>query len=307
MSVPSDPKQLITLLKEPAAVCRVNNDKWELVQANRYLAELLGCKRNELLRPGGVRDFQLDDLLGDPRETMERLKAKEPVVVETAFPVGAGGTLQLEIHLSLLEEPESRVLLLASDASHAKWLQTELLRGCEQVLASGTFLPSLTVETLDIHTEEAPSPLRKKARLSVLDFLPVADQSLLQETLEALKKRGRSGEPKEVVLHTRKLRARAQKVRCCIAPFLNGSGKLVRYAFVVNRLDFLEQPEDPSVRLKMLMMEKGISATEMSRLTGLSMTTISKLRNGKIQTPRRLTSELVAAELGVRTTEIWTD
>ncbi|WP_058300956.1 helix-turn-helix domain-containing protein [Gorillibacterium timonense] len=302
--MPSDHDQLIALLKEPAAVCEARGNTWELVSGNRYLAELFGCRRTEFLSE--KHGFHPADFLGRPEETIERLLNKESMVTEAVLPNKSGGVLQLEIRPSLLEGAEKRrILLLVNDIGHVKWLQSELLRGCDLVLASGTLLPGLLVETVDVYEEEDPSYKKLKPGSSLLEYLSVLDRTLLHDTLTLLKKRGKSGESKEIVIHSKKMRSKVYRVRCCVAPFFTGAGKLSRFGFVLNRLAAFEQREDPSLRLKLLMTEKGISATELSRLTGLSMTTISKLRNGKIRTPRRLTAELIAAELGVKTVEIW--
>lgn len=74
---------------------------------------------------------------------------------------------------------------------------------------------------------------------------------------------------------------------------------------MLTELNQQAQEEDPSYKLRMLMLSKNISATSLSRSTLISLTTISKIRNGKIKKPQRLTAELIAGELGVKPEAIW--
>ncbi|MDT9726504.1 XRE family transcriptional regulator [Xylanibacillus composti] len=51
--------------------------------------------------------------------------------------------------------------------------------------------------------------------------------------------------------------------------------------------------------LRMLMAERDINTTELSDKSGVSVTTISNLRNGRIRQPKKSTLEAVARALGV--------
>nr|WP_272898796.1 helix-turn-helix transcriptional regulator [Paenibacillus sp. MMS18-CY102] len=59
------------------------------------------------------------------------------------------------------------------------------------------------------------------------------------------------------------------------------------------------------MKLKIWMAKRDISTSQLSLSTGISIQTISKLRNGKITKPQRLTAELIASELRVEITDIW--
>jgi len=50
-----------------------------------------------------------------------------------------------------------------------------------------------------------------------------------------------------------------------------------------------------------------MSLIELCRTTGISKTSLSKLRNGKIYRPHEYTRSLVASALGVEESEIWND
>ncbi len=70
-------------------------------------------------------------------------------------------------------------------------------------------------------------------------------------------------------------------------------------------LTAIKQVYDSSKRLKMWMAKRDISANQMAAATNISLQTISKLRNGHIQKPNRLTAELIAGELQVAVSDIW--
>ena len=69
-------------------------------------------------------------------------------------------------------------------------------------------------------------------------------------------------------------------------PFFHGDGSLKNIAFIVTDIQSIAENRstavDPSVTLKVLMARKYMSAQELSSATGISLQTISKLRNGKI-------------------------
>ncbi|GIQ69924.1 hypothetical protein XYCOK13_27480 [Xylanibacillus composti] len=58
-------------------------------------------------------------------------------------------------------------------------------------------------------------------------------------------------------------------------------------------------PIDLGRMLRMLMAERDINTTELSDKSGVSVTTISNLRNGRIRQPKKSTLEAVARALGV--------
>ncbi|TYP79339.1 helix-turn-helix domain-containing protein [Paenibacillus methanolicus] len=93
------------------------------------------------------------------------------------------------------------------------------------------------------------------------------------------------------------------EVTLTLAPFYHSDNTLNQYAFIVT--DLRSSQGDPAVKLKIMMARCNLSALDLSESTGISVQTISKLRNGRIQKPQRLTAELLATELGVKPQDIW--
>lgn len=99
-------------------------------------------------------------------------------------------------------------------------------------------------------------------------------------------------------------------VKATIYPFFDAIGRLNHYVLTIHEIQEKQEAgsrtfTDAAVALRSLMLRQRISARRLSEVTGISKTTISKLLNGKITKPRRLTAELIAHELGVRPNAIW--
>jgi PAS domain S-box-containing protein len=62
--------------------------------------------------------------------------------------------------------------------------------------------------------------------------------------------------------------------------------------------------DDIGKNLRILMAEMDISTTELSEMSGLSLTTISNLKNGKISKPKISTIQAIADALGISPSEI---
>lgn len=62
--------------------------------------------------------------------------------------------------------------------------------------------------------------------------------------------------------------------------------------------------DDIGKNLRILMAEMDISTTELAQLSGLSLTTVSNLKNGKIPKPKMSTIQAIADALGISPSEI---
>ncbi|MBM7568976.1 helix-turn-helix domain-containing protein [Paenibacillus sacheonensis] len=114
----------------------------------------------------------------------------------------------------------------------------------------------------------------------------------------------------QIVVRTKDLTGTGQlEVHVTYRPFYHGDGSLKNIAFVVSHIQPAvgpgSAPVDSSVTLKVLMARRYMSAQQLSSETGISMQTISKLRNGKINRPQRQTALLIANALQVSPQDIW--
>lgn len=94
-------------------------------------------------------------------------------------------------------------------------------------------------------------------------------------------------------------------MRTTIYPIYNGFGEFEQFAFSIWEMQESSDSEQSGTKLKIWMAKRDLSASQLSLSTGISLQTISKLRNGKISKPQRLTAELIASELRVDVQEIW--
>lgn len=97
----------------------------------------------------------------------------------------------------------------------------------------------------------------------------------------------------------------AYLARAVFMSFQRWNGSVRSHAVVMLQMEPLHTDVDSSAKLRLLMTAKNISVTELARTTHISLTTISKIRNGKIKKPKRMTAELIASQLGVVPEAIW--
>ncbi|MFD1955901.1 helix-turn-helix domain-containing protein [Paenibacillus thailandensis] len=125
---------------------------------------------------------------------------------------------------------------------------------------------------------------------------------VLKTTAEAVKQK----QARTVVIRSANLGA-ILDMNITFQPIFDGFGKVKEYAFVLHDLKPVEKSADSSIKLKIWMAKRDINASQLAAATGITPQTISKLRNGKIIRPHRLTAELIAAELRVDVSDIWTE
>lgn len=90
-------------------------------------------------------------------------------------------------------------------------------------------------------------------------------------------------------------------------PIIDGFGDVLEFAFVIWDLRPVDDCIEASMKLRIWMAKRDITVGYLSSSTGISIQTISKLRNGKILKPQRLTAELIASELQVDVHDIWSE
>ena len=67
----------------------------------------------------------------------------------------------------------------------------------------------------------------------------------------------------------------------------------------------LLRKQDPATKLRIIMAERDINTQELADLAGVSRSTISSLRTGRVRNPNPDTAYLIAKALGVKTNSIW--
>jgi DNA-binding Xre family transcriptional regulator len=138
---------------------------------------------------------------------------------------------------------------------------------------------------------------------SIFDFLNAAEHDLIRAQFKQC-----ATDKIQQNLYMRTLRfdeLSELALRTTICPIYNGFGEIEQFAFSIWEMQESSNSEQSGTKLKIWMAKRDLSASQLSLSTGISLQTISKLRNGKISKPQRLTAELIASELRVDVQEIW--
>lgn len=200
---------------------------------------------------------------------------------------------------------EPAYLLTAEDISAKTWIDD---RGsAAPILLSGILNERFIVER---YFKYYPAPvidhLFQVENESINDFFHDSER---RRIIHALEQSARNRRTAQIVVQTKEL---ADSVRLTLdityRPFFHGDGTLKNVAFIVTDIQLTNEAEyavDPSVTLKVLMARNYMSAQQLAHETGISLQTISKLRNGKIDRPQRQTMLLIAKALNVTQQEIW--
>jgi DNA-binding Xre family transcriptional regulator len=139
---------------------------------------------------------------------------------------------------------------------------------------------------------------------NLLQFVAERDH---ERMLAAFAEAAANKKEKSIILQTSKRSGIELELSITFTPIYDGFGNSKEFAFVIWDLKPVDSEIDAATKLKIWMAKRDITAGHLSALTGISIQTISKLRNGKIIKPQRLTAELIASELQVGVHEIWTE
>ncbi|MCQ6562469.1 helix-turn-helix domain-containing protein [Paenibacillus mendelii] len=193
-------------------------------------------------------------------------------------------------------------ILIAEDITARLWIDTQLRTG--NVMLYGIVDNQFIIQNIE---ENYPMPVFD-SEFTVEDqsFFKIVHEDDLEPIEDAIKHYLNRRQPQHFKFRTKKLADLVDlEVTLTFSPFYNGDETLKNNGFVVTDLRAYSHPVDPSIKLKVLMARCNISAQQLSEATGISVQTISKLRNGKIGKPHRLTADLIATELNVKRQDIW--
>ncbi|UVI30835.1 helix-turn-helix domain-containing protein [Paenibacillus spongiae] len=193
-------------------------------------------------------------------------------------------------------------LLIAEDITARMWIDEKVRTG--SVLLSGIVDNQFIIQHIE---ENYPMPLfDSDFTVQYQSIFKIVHEDDLTYIKEAIKQYLSLRQPQQFMFRTRKLADLVYlEVTLILSPFYNGDESLKNNGFVVTDLRTCSDPVDPSVKLKVLMARCSMSAQQLSQATGISVQTISKLRNGKIGKPHQLTADLIATELNVKGQDIW--
>ncbi|WP_173275543.1 helix-turn-helix domain-containing protein [Paenibacillus sp. NEAU-GSW1] len=288
-------QHIFSLLDQPMAVIRVIRDSATILEANQAFSQLTGYTTEHLRgRPvnGIIEQYSANSASRNYiRETFLHTKRKrrKPIQIEhkaIQSDCGEEGTL---------------ALALIEDLSAKRWIEEQYERN--KVLISGIVDSTFHIRFLrDFY---APMLFVPDQRLEDENFLQFISETEYKRINEALEASGKFKKMNDIKVRTSKLSGVELEVTLTFMPIFDGFGKIKEYAFVIWDLLPVNDTIDSAMRLKIWMAKRDMSANQLSAATHISLQTISKLRNGKIAMPQRLTAELIASELKVEVSEIW--
>lgn len=200
------------------------------------------------------------------------------------------------------EDQWVRAFLIFEDLTAYKWIDRQLEKG--KVLISGVVNKHLHIRFL--RDNMAPLLFEPDSTMEDETLLQFIAENERPRMLEIFQDTTKLRKEQNVTLYTSKLSGVELELELTYCPILNGYGECSELAFVVWDLrPANDQVVDSAMKLKIWMAKRDISAGQLAVSTGISQQTISKLRNGKIEKPQRLTAELIASELGVEVHHIW--
>ncbi|OBZ08148.1 MULTISPECIES: PAS domain S-box protein [Bacillales] len=289
--------QIFQLMDQPMILLSQNDREVRIDDANQAFLRLTGYTLAELQSKKSsylLKKYKIDN---------SRQVLKSEVNIYTKL------KRQVTVRIDQQPLPKSsqderiRAFVIFEDLTPYKWIEQKAERN--KVLISGI---------VDSHQHV------RFVRDGLAPLLFEADRNLKDETLmqfiadtdhgsmrEVLREAYQYKKEKSITITTSKQSGIELEMSVTLAPIIDGYGDVSEFAFVIWDLRPIDNQIDASVKLRIWMAKRDITAGHLSALTGISIQTISKLRNGKILKPQRLTAELIASELQIEVHEIWSE
>lgn len=214
------------------------------------------------------------------------------------------------------------VLITIRDRSEHKWIEEMTYE--RDPIVSMLLTTAGTVTSMRSYRGPLSYDVLELSRMDSDQFVALPDRARVRNGLRRLLFSKETGE----FQFTLQLFGDQFHVHSIIKPFYSGNGSFRCFAILVLSMEAFssmetaeafeppavtEEPNaatdvyvaDSSYKLRLLMLEKRVSVTQLAENTQISLTTISNIRNGKIKKPQRLTAQLIADELGVAPSDIW--
>ncbi|UQZ83755.1 helix-turn-helix protein [Paenibacillus konkukensis] len=296
-------ESLVRIVKKPMGIIRIDDTKLSFVEINEALCLISGFSKADLMKLD-PSVLLTEDRSAPPASELAQLRQRQYIRKEISIFSQNKSVVFFEVEAYRMDDGDERLLIVfAENICAKKWIEKQIERS--PVLCSGILNSSNYVERFDVYFDPQ---LRSKAgfeHMSVFELIAAEDHPKIRQALDEIRL---TRQTKELVLRTSRLAYFQQELelKMTMCPFFDGFGAIQEYGFVVSQLQPYEETAEPSVKLKVIMAQKNISAQNLSEATGISAQTISKLRNGKIARPQLLTAQVIASELGVHVADIWT-
>lgn len=293
---------LFYLLSDPMLIVESGESRWYIRDVNQAFAAFSGFKKSDLLLldPAAIISAPESGLcfagmlrqLSDDQSFTPSLECR----LVTKFSTPAAVQLACR---KLQAAEQASYVLICKDLRETKWIDEYALN--HKIMIACTINERFGIQSFKHYYAPVGQPASAYTNKPIFELVPEQERNKLKRALE----HARSNLTTESLSFQLKLGDRFYNADAVIQPFYNGNRSFKSFALILQNMQINAQEDDPSYKLRMLMLSKNISVTSLAQSTLISLTTISKIRNGKIKKPQRLTAELIAGELGVRPEAIW--
>ncbi|EFM11169.1 transcriptional regulator, XRE family [Paenibacillus curdlanolyticus YK9] len=290
---------VFTFCPDPIFIADASSDPIRIIDMNDAFSEWSGYRKHELLgtRPNSLFPDDGADLF----HRLAELADTKAASANCSFRSVRGMTLDVQIEVYRIganEQPHLYAIVL-HDVSEQRWIESVIRE--ERAMGSIILDPDHTIRAMMSYITPVRYDSAQFLHQPALQFIHENDLRMVKRAMDYASA-NQTAQPCtfSIVLDNQSYVARA-----VILTFHHWHGALKSIAVVLQSLERQQEEVDSSFKLRVLMTAKNVSVTELARSTHISLTTISKIRNGKIKKPKRLTAELIAGELGVVPEEIW--
>lgn len=289
--------RIFQILDQPMMLLRELNGEVQIEDANEAFLRLVGYELEELTSISSsylLERYNIDN-------TRQVLKSEVIIATKSnrQIPVRVD---QRAIPMDNSDQ-SNRALIVFDDLSPYKWIEQKSER--KKVLISGVVDKYLHIR--NFRQNSTPAIFEPDRTLEDENLMQFVAEPEHERMLAAFAEAAAKKKEKSITLQTSKMSGIELELSITFTPIYDGFGNSNEFAFVIWDLKPVDSEIDAATKLKIWMAKRDITAGHLSALTGISIQTISKLRNGKILKPQRLTAELIASELQVDVHEIWAE
>jgi DNA-binding Xre family transcriptional regulator len=293
---------LFYLLSDPMLIVESDESLWSIRDVNQAFTAFSGFKKSDLITLDPSTIITTEDSGIAFEEAVIQLAEENAIspLLECKLITKASTPADVRMSCRKLQEADRIVyVIICKDLRESKWIDQYITQN--KIMVSLIANDRYTILSLKHYYAPVQQPSSSYVNQSIFDLVAEHERGKLKRIFEYAKN-NRTPETADFQL---KLGDRYYSADAVIQPFYNGNRSFKNFVVILTSLHLNNQEEDPSYKLRMLMLSKNISVTSLAQSTLISLTTISKIRNGKIKKPQRLTAELIAGELGVRPETIW--
>jgi DNA-binding Xre family transcriptional regulator len=295
---------LFYLLSDPMLIIEIKESRLYIRDVNQAFTEFSGFKKSDLLHLDPSSAISTADTGSSFYDVIHSLSEDEWSSPSIECALVTKSSTPAPIRLSsrkLQSDGLTFYVLICKDLRETKWIDDYIVQN--KIMISTIVDDKYNIKTLKHYYAPVQEPSSSYIGTSIYDMVLEHDRSKAKRVFEYAKN-NRTAEKIDFQL---KLGDRSYSTSALIQPFYNGNRSFKNFVVILMNMQLSSQEEDPSYKLRMLMLSKNVSVTSLAQSTLISLTTISKIRNGKIKKPQRLTAELIAGELGVRPEMIWSN